>query len=178
MYAYSRDMHLIFSCMKNLPYTLADPLCCSWQFFDLYSSKFPCSVPFFPPLARREFPFGDGELSLRKSFSATKICEEKGRSKYFLDFRVVTCRPQWGRSLARSQVVFQRSPKLLLSRSPNSSLPRSHRPRSFVVFEFLRSLVRSWSSHWCSQRQVDSGNPIIRVWCSRCRFPLISCFCD
>ncbi len=57
---------------------------------------------FCPPLAGTEFPLGDGELSLRKSFSAIKICEEKGRSKHFLDFQVVTWGPQWGRSLARS----------------------------------------------------------------------------
>jgi hypothetical protein len=70
---------------------------------------------FFPPLAGIEFPLGDGELSLRKSFPVTKICEEKGRSKYFLDFRVVRCGPQWGRSLARCSVpTFPQTPVITI----------------------------------------------------------------
>jgi hypothetical protein len=147
MYAYLRDMYLILSCMQNPLHLGGSSVLLLTILCNIFFQISMFQYLFFPPLAGREFPLGDGELSLRKSFSATKICADKGRSKYFLYFRVVTCGPQWGRSLARSYCS-NVPPKLLLSRSPNSSLSRSHRPRSFVVFEFLRSLVACMKLPW------------------------------
>ncbi len=118
MYAYLRDMYLILSCMQNLPYTLADPLCCSWQFFALFSSRFQCfSTFFFRPLREESFPSAMESFPCERVFLQLRSVRKRAEANTFLTSK------SWhadlsgaALSLARSVPTFPQTPVITIPR--------------------------------------------------------------